>query len=290
MKFVRKRKAKDNSIKYLFEIPGKGFMEAIYFNFEGYYGKPKANSKVICLSSQAGCNMGCTFCETGKIGKSLNLSSEEMSYQVNYIQKDLKGQNLSPAKFYALMGMGEPLNNFEEVLKFFHENRNTVEKISISTVGIIPGIKKLIKDKSHDFDFFISLHSPFEKERSKLMPINKKYPLKRLISIAKEYSKKRKEKITFTYMLIPNFNDSLKHARALAKILNSKYFSVQLTCFNPSEKAEIKRTRDNFSKKIHFFMDELKKRNIEFDVQLSKGLDIEGGCGQFSAKQKIKKI
>ncbi len=286
MKFIRKMKAKDNSIKYLFQSPGKGFVEAIYFNFEGYYGKPKVNSKVICLSSQSGCNMGCVFCETGKIKRVINLSSKEMSYEVNYIQKDLKKQKLPPAKFYAIMGMGEPLNNLEEILKFFHENRSIVEKISISTVGIIPEIKKLIKDKSHDFDFFISLHSPFERERSKLMPINRKYSIKKLISVAKKYSKEKKEKITFTYMLIPNLNDSLKHAKRLAKILNPKYFSVQLTCFNPSGEREIKNARDNFSKKVNFFIMELKNKGIEFDVQLSKGLEIEGGCGQFSAKQK----
>jgi len=284
MELVKKQKSEDGSIKYAFKIPQKGTVEAIYFNFEGYYGKPKVNSKVICLSSQVGCNIKCSFCETGKMKKVASLTSEEMSFEVKYIQEDLKKNNLAKAEFYAIMGMGEPLNNLDNVLEFFHKNRKDVKRISVSTSGIIPNILNLANDKSHDLEFFISLHSPFEAERNKLVPINKAYPIKKLLSAGKEYSEKKKEKVNLTYMLIPGFNDTKSHAKELGEIVDPEYFSIQLTCFNPSTEKERIASRENFSKKVSFFIEELEKKNIDFDVQLSKGLDIDGGCGQFSAK------
>ena len=286
MKLIKKQESKDGSIKYAFEIPKKGIVEAIYFNFEGHYGKPPVNSKVICLSSQIGFNIKCSFCETGKMKKVSNLTSEEMSFEVKYIQKDLKKNNLPNAKFYAIMGMGEPLNNLDNVMEFFHKNRKDVKRISISTSGVIPNILNLANDKSHDLEFFISLHSPLEAKRDKLVPINKVYPIKKLLSAGKEYSKKKKEKVNLTYMLIPNVNDNQIHAKELAEIVDPKYFSIQLTCFNPSVKKDGHNSRKNFAKKVPLFIKELEKKGIDFDIQLSRGLEVDGGCGQFSAKLK----
>jgi len=286
MKINDARMSTDGSIKYRLAVPNKGIIETIYFNFDGHYGKLESNSKVLCLSSQVGCSMGCSFCETGKLSKSVNLSGLEMYNQVNLVQKDVSSRGLSRANFYAIMGMGEPLANLENVLQFYSLARPTVNRISLSTLGIATVINQLA-ERSEDFELFISLHSPFDSEREKLIPLNKVWPIKKVLDSGKEYSVSRNEKVNLSYMVMPHTNDTSDHFKELIALVDPNCFSVQLTCFNSNNYAETLIARNYFSNEvIPRFIKFMNLAKIEYDVQVSKGIDIFGGCGQLSNSNK----
>lgn len=233
----------------------------------------------VCLSSQVGCSINCAFCATGKMGFKRNLLPYEIINQVLLFARLLKkeGQKINNLVF---MGMGEPFLNFDNVKKaieiladkngFNFGNR----RISISTVGIISGIKKLAR-KFPQVNLAISLHAPTNALRTKLIPINKKYSIQKILSAVNDYIKKTNRKVMFEYILIKDINDSLSHAQKLAKLLNHPLYFVNLVPYNPTGTF-----KPSPPSRIKKFKNILLKAGIFTTQRYRFGTDIKAGCGQ----------
>jgi 23S rRNA (adenine2503-C2)-methyltransferase len=248
----------------------------------------------VCVSSQVGCPLGCLFCATGKMGFRRNLTADEIIEQVIFFERYIKnlkepyGEQAIKIKNYVtnvtFMGMGEPFLNYENVLKSIRilndkEYFNIgARSISVSTAGIIEGIKKF-SDEGLQLNLAISLHAPNDKLRSSLMPINKKYPLKEVLKAVDDYIKKTNRKVMFEYVLIKNVNDSDQCAKELAKIMGKKLYFVNLILYNPTGSF-----KPSDTKRVGNFKTILKKSKINFSQRYRFGNDIKAACGQFAAK------
>ncbi len=244
----------------------------------------------VCVSSQVGCPLGCLFCATGKMGFKRNLTSDEIIEQVVFFNRYLKiGGGRTSDKSgrvtnVTFMGMGEPFLNYDNVLisvrtfndyKYFNIG---VRSISISTAGIIEGIKKLSEEELH-INLAISLHAPNNKLRGELMPINKKYPLKDVLKAVEDYVKKTDRKVMFEYVLIKNVNDSAEHAKELAKLMevNRKLYFVNLILYNATGVYQA-----STAKRVEEFRAVLEKLKIRYTQRYRFGDDINAACGQFA--------
>lgn len=245
--------------------------------------KDKRNT--VCVSCQCGCSLACTFCATGKLGFKRNLSVYEIVEQVLFFARFLKknGEKITNVVF---MGMGEPFLNYESMLSAIRvlNDRDCfnlgARHISISTVGITEGIKKLAEENL-EVNLAISLHAPFDNLRSKLMPINKKYPLVKVLEAVDLYIKKTRRRVMFEYIMIKDVNDSLKHAEKLAKILQGRLCFVNLISYNPIRDA-INRVSTISSFKIKKFKEILEKNGISVTERYRFGRDIKAACGQLA--------
>ncbi len=235
----------------------------------------------VCVSSQVGCPMGCEFCQTGKMGLIRNLTAGEIITQLLYFAR-LLGTN-KRIDNVVFMGMGEPLLNWENVvqsIKIINDPKAfniASRKISLSTCGIIPGIKKLT-DFPLQINLAISLHAPTSKLRSQLMPVNKKYPLPELMETVKHYVYKTGRKVMFEYLMLKDINDSPQHARQLAKLLDHPLYFVNLIKYNYTQS----QFQASTEKKIKEFMQTLKNYNINTARRYSFGEDIAAACGQLA--------
>lgn len=291
IKEIERVKSLDGSSKYLFNDgkSEKGNFEALYF-----YPVDNVKKSSICMSTQIGCAVGCAFCATGKLGLSRNLKSSEMLEAITKILEDEKndGEDISNFDTVALMGMGEPLHNYNEIKEFYHQAMDvlSVRHISLSTSGITDNIIKLAEDDTN-YNLCFSLHSPFNDERSELMPINKRYPLEDVIKACEYYyNKKQKDalglKIKASYLLLKDFNDSDRHIEELIKILNKDVFKVQILLYNENEKLPFKRPSIERAK---YFEKKLNEHGLETKISISKGQDIAGACGQMAGKINLNK-
>jgi 23S rRNA (adenine2503-C2)-methyltransferase len=272
-------KSLDQSVKFLLKTKDNFFIESVYM--------PTENRTTLCISSQVGCKMACTFCQTGKMGLSRHLSSGEILSQVILANKYAKEQGHSKlVSNIVFMGMGEPLDNYEPVVKAlkimtakegFELSKN---RVTVSTCGLIPEIKKLAKDV--EVSLAISLHSPDEEERSKMMPINKKYSLKDLKEALLEYPQNTRHGITFEYVMIHNQNDSIQHAKKLVKFLHGLKAKVNLIPMNPHPGSEMVATDPE---RLRAFQQYLSDRSIPAPIRYSRGQDVSAACGQLAAKR-----
>ncbi len=242
----------------------------------------------VCVSSQVGCPLGCLFCATGKMGLKRSLTTNEIIEQVIFFNRYLK--KIIPSEVEGLfhgvtnvtfMGMGEPFLNYNNVLdavRIFNDYKYFnigVRSISISTAGIIEGIEKLSNEKLH-VNLAISLHAPNDKLRSELMPIDKKYPLPKVLKAVDEYIKKTNRKVMFEYVLIKDVNDLPENARELATIMNKKLYFVNLILYNDTGIYEASTTQ-----RVKEFRDILEKLKIRYTQRYRFGDDISAACGQF---------
>lgn len=282
--------SEDNSIKYAFLIPEKeNLIEGIYFRLQSRSDFPD-DIYHMCISSQAGCAMGCTFCATGYGGFFSQISSEEMLNQVDLIYKDVieNSKECSTTKFsVGLMGMGEPFMNYSNVEEFCYsapKKFNNLYAICISTVGIVPKIKeaaKIAKDIGI-LRLFVSIHSPYDKERSYIMPITNNFPIQSVLEASRVYHQETQSKIILSYLLLGSINKSEKHAEDFAKLIaNDNFFIVQILLYNETPEIPFSRPSNESAAK---FRDILNSHGIETIIQISKGQDIDGGCGQFIKK------
>ena len=264
----------DNTVKYLFSFNDGECVESVVMSYKHGYS--------ICISTQVGCKMGCTFCATGKSGFSRNLTASEMLAQVESAQKDLdiRISNI------VLMGMGEPLDNFDNVTKFIElvssdDNLNIgTRHITLSTCGLVPEIYKLA-EKHYGITLSVSLHAPNDEIRQKTMPIARRYSMKELLKACVDYFKTTGRRVTFEYSMISNVNDSVENARELAKLLSGMSCHVNLIPVNTVEgtgyiKSNIKRQQS--------FIDILAEKNITATVRRTLGSDINASCGQLKRK------
>ena len=261
--------------KFLFRLSDDNLIETVLMKHN--YGLS------LCVSSQVGCNMGCIFCESGRLKKVRNLNAYEIISQILYVEK-LKGERIT---HIVVMGIGEPFDNYDNIMKFVtivnHPKGLALgsRHITISTCGIVPKIRKF-SEEPFQVNLAISLHAPTDELRSKIMPINKVYPLKDLISEIKEYIKKTNRRVTFEYILLDNANDRDSDAKDLAKLLKGINCYVNLIPYNESSNFTLKRSK---SSQIMNFYDILKKNNVNVTIRREFGSKISAACGQLRSNK-----
>lgn len=270
---------KDGTIKYVYSLSDGNIIEGVYMSYK--YGN------TLCVSTQVGCRMGCKFCASTLGGLVRNLTAGEILAQVLFVNKD-NGGDLKNRKVtnVVLMGSGEPLDNFDNVVKFLNlvssENGINISQrnISLSTCGLCDKIKELA-DLNLGITLTISLHAPNDELRKKIMPIANRYTLKELIDSIKYYFNKTKRRIVFEYSLISGENDSFDCADELSKLLKGLVCHVNLI---PLNEVKERRMLGTNRKKAYAFMDRLNSNGISATVRRTMGADIEGACGQLRNK------
>jgi len=282
LKLVRKEKSKDGTIKYLFELPDGNKIETVFI--------PEREWNTLCVSTQVGCPIGCSFCLTAKDGFTRNLTCGEIVDQYVQVQKDVGEENrISNVVF---MGMGEPLLNFESVKKAVEilTGKNGIDlstrKVTISTVGIIPGIRRMAKEMNR-VKLAVSLHGTTNEVRNKLVPINRKYPIEELFKALREYPADNTRRIMIEYVMLKGINDSMEDAKRLVKLIRGLPVKVNLIPFNPYEGAEFE---PSSRRQIERFQRYLWDNNIAAFIRESKGQDISAACGMLRAKDKCRLV
>ena len=269
------KKQEDNDVKkYLFKLKDDSLIESVlmYHN----YGIS------LCVSSQVGCNMGCAFCESGRLKKVRNLETYEIVEQLLLIEQDLNIR----ITHIVIMGIGEPFDNYDNVMNFIKIITSPKgidmgkRHITVSTCGLIPGIKKFMQDFSQ-VNLAISLHASNDTIRNKIMPISKVYKLNELISTIKEYIKVTNRRVTFEYIMLENINDSQDCAKELSNLLKGINCYVNLIPYNETENIGFKRTK---KMQILAFYDILKKNGINVTIRREFGGNVDAACGQLRAK------
>lgn len=264
----------DKTVKYLFSFNDGECVESVVMSYKHGYS--------ICISTQVGCKMGCTFCATGKSGFSRNLTASEMLCQIEAAQKDL---NIRISNV-VLMGMGEPLDNFDNVVRFIKlvssdEGLNIGQRhITLSTCGIIPKMNELA-DLRLGITLSVSLHAPNDEIRRRTMPVARVYSMDELLGACKNYFRLTGRRVTFEYSMISGVNDSDENARELAKKLSGMNCHVNLIPVNTVEgtnyiKSNIKRQQA--------FVNILAEKNVTATVRRTLGSDIDASCGQLRRK------
>lgn len=262
-----------NVNKYLFELEDGNKIESVLM-FHNY-------GISICISSQVGCNMACAFCESGRLKKVRNLLAYEMVEQLLLIEEDINKR----ITHVVIMGIGEPFDNYENVMKFIkiiNSNKGInigSRHITVSTCGLIPEIRRFAKEDGQ-VNLAISLHAPNNEIRNKLMKINKVYRVEDLIEEVKDYIKKTNRRVTFEYILLEGINDSEKEARELVDLLKGINCYVNLIPYNETDNIGFKRTKEW---KILKFYDILKSNNISTTIRKEFGGKVSAACGQLRA-------
>ena len=273
LNILNKLTDKDGTLKYVFGLDDGNRIETVLL-LDG-------KRRTLCVSTQAGCKMGCSFCATGKIKFRRNLTAGEIIDQVYRVQKDS-----ALISNIVYMGMGEPLENYDPVVKSvqIHNDpagRNIgIRHITVSTCGIVPAIKKLAYEEIRP-RLAISLNAPTDELRTRLMPINKKYPIAKLLDAITTYQFKAKERVTFDYVMKKGINDSLLHAGQLVKLLRIIKCNVNLIEYNPHGGCKFK---GSGIEKISRFAEVIEEAGIENTIRLKKGSSIFAACGQLGAK------
>ena len=270
------KKEEDTGVKkYLFNLSDNNKIECVLM-FHDY-----GNS--LCISTELGCNMGCAFCESGRLKKVRNLNTYEIVEQILLIEKDINRKIDS----VVIMGIGEPFDNYDNIIEFIkiinHPKGLQIgaRHITVSTCGLIPKIKEF-SNLNLQVNLAISLHASNDELRSKIMPINKAYPLKDLISTLKEYIAKTNRRVTIEYVMLKEVNDREENARELANLLKNMNVYVNLIPYNETSHIEYKRTN---KEDIMKFYDVLKKNNINVTIRKEFGKGIDAACGQLRAKE-----
>lgn len=273
LKIKEKQSTKD-TIKYLFELQDGNFIESVIMKHN--YGIS------ICISSQIGCNMGCKFCESGRLKKIRNLKTSEMVSQILTIENDL----LVKISSVVVMGIGEPFDNYDNVLIFVKIINSKyglnigARHITISTSGIIKGIERYSKEKIQ-INLAVSLHAPNDEIRNKIMPINKAYNIKNLIDSIKNYIKVTNRKVGLEYVLLKNINDSRQCAEELVKLIKGMNVYVNLIEYNKTNNIDFE---SSSKQTMLYFYNILKKNNIDVTIRRKFGENIDGACGQLRSK------
>ncbi len=274
LEIIKKQEDKDVS-KFLFKLSDNNLIEAVLMNHD--YG----NS--LCVSSQVGCNMGCKFCESGRLKKIRNLETSEMVEQILMIEKEI-GKRISHV---VVMGIGEPFDNFDNLVSFIEiinlqKGINLGSRhITVSTCGIVPKIYEFSK-LPYQVNLAISLHAPTNEIRDKIMPINKVYKIEELMKAIVDYSKVSNRRVTFEYIMLDGINDTEECAYELSNLLKGMNCYVNLIPYNETNNIGFKRSK---SVKIDKFYDILKKNNINVTIRKEFGSKISAACGQLRSKK-----
>ena len=260
----------DNTVKYLFRLNDGEYVESVVMSYHHGYS--------ICVSTQVGCRMGCTFCATGKSGFSRNLTASEILAQIEAAQKDLSVRISN----VVLMGMGEPLDNFDNVIRFLkivssEDSLNIgMRHITLSTCGLVPRIYDLA-EYNFPITLSVSLHAPDNETRSKTMPVNRRYPVEQLITACRDYFDKTGRRVSFEYAMIDGVNDSDKCALKLSALLSGMNCHVHLIPVNSVEGSGYKKSK---TERQQAFIKILSEHSVTATVRRTLGSDINASCGQ----------
>lgn len=266
----------DETVKYLFGLSDGETVESVLMHYHHGWSQ--------CLSTQVGCRMGCSFCATGMGGLSRNLSAAEMISQIEAAQKD-RGIRVSSV---VLMGMGEPLDNYDQVLQFLKTLARPggvnigMRHVSLSTCGMVDGIYRLMEEKLQ-LTLSVSLHAPNNQIRSRLMPINRKYPVEELLAACREYIGVTGRRISFEYAMIDGVNDSDACAMELASRLRGMLCHVNLI---PANEVKGKDHRRSSQMRLRRFQQILEQQGLTVTVRRTLGADISASCGQLRRQER----
>ena len=272
---IKVQLATDGTKKYLFNS-ASGYVEAAYI--------PEKNRNTLCVSSQVGCKMRCLFCMTGKQGLQGNLTANQILNQVRSITEHDQLTNI------VYMGMGEPFDNLAEVMQSLDVLTAdwgygwSPKRITVSTIGIVPAMKHFLENSN--CHLAVSLHSPFESERRLLMPVSQKYTIKDILREIKSHDLGRQRRISFEYIVFKGLNDSPKHVKELARILNGIRCRINLIRFHEIPNTQLETTDE---KRLEAFKEELNAKGITTTIRASRGQDIDAACGLLSTREMSKK-
>jgi len=274
---IRKQVSSDGTEKFLFELEDGHRVESVLI--------PEEERLTLCISTQVGCGMGCAFCLTGKGGLARNLKTSEIVNQVLSVQKGLPaGKHLTNI---VIMGMGEPLSNYNNVAKAIEILNNPLgpalgaRRITLSTAGLVPGIEKL-GESNLNINLAISLNASTDEQRNLVMPINKKYPLKKLIEACREFPLRKGRMLSFEYVLLDGINNSPEDAGRVAKLLKGIRCKINLIPFNEFPGAPYKRPS---GESVLRFQEILTEHNYSVFIRKSRGADILAACGQLREEE-----
>lgn len=273
-----KRVSEDGTTKLLLLLEDGEKVETVLMPYN--YGN------AICISSQVGCSMGCAFCASGLLKKTRNLTSAEMVGQILAMNDMLQEEGRNPISHIVVMGTGEPFDNYDNTIAFIRIANSQfglaigARHITVSTCGLVPGILKYGKE-GLQVNLAISLHAPNDELRQRIMPIAKAYPLEELIEALVQYGEDSGRRVTYEYIMISDFNDSLEQADELIKLIRPTFGYVNLIPYNDVVENEFKRSSNN---RIHRFHDRLLQAGIKATIRKEFGSDIEAACGQLRAK------
>lgn len=264
--------------KTLFSLPDGQAIEAVLMRYD--------RRRTLCISTQAGCAMGCVFCATGQMGFRRHLSSGEIIEQVLYYARILRneGQNVTNV---VLMGMGEPFHNYAATMQAIDRMNHPqgfnfgARRFTISTVGLVPAIRRFAQEQ-RQVNLAVSLHAANDQLRSAMLPVNKKYPLQELIEACREYVRETHRRITFEWALIQGVNDSVEEARKLADLLQGMLCHVNIIPLNPTRKYSGSATT---RERALAFQAELERCGIPCTIRMRRGIDIQAGCGQLASER-----
>ena len=278
-KIYQKQVSSDGTVKLLLELKDGMKVETVLMRYD--YGCS------VCVSSQVGCNMACSFCSSGILGKQRNLAPEEMVGQIlvmnNLLKEEGKGMHVTHA---VVMGTGEPFDNYDNVMDFIRIINAQkglaigARHITVSTCGLIEGIYKYAREGLQT-NLAISLHAPNNKLRNALMKINKAYPLEKLMPAIKDYENVAKRRVTYEYLLLSGINDTKECAEELIELIKGTNGYVNLIPYNETNKNDYKRSSGN---RVHAFLDYLTRGGIKATIRKEFGSDIDAACGQLKAK------
>lgn len=274
-KIQRRQQSKDGTVKFLFRLQDGNCIESVVMRYE--YGN------TVCVSTQVGCRMGCRFCASTQAGRVRNLEAGEIVSQLYAAQRDI-GERIS---HIVLMGIGEPLDNFDAVMDFIgivtsQEGANlSMRNISLSTCGLVPMIDRLA-EKKLQLTLSISLHAPNNEMRSSMMPVNDAYPVEELIAACRRYQKTTGRRISFEYSLVRGVNDSEDTARQLAKLIQGMGAHVNLIPINPVDGSPYSATDAQNVKRFQQLLTDL---GINATVRRRLGQDISAACGQLRREE-----
>lgn len=262
-----------DTVKLLFSLVDGQAVEGVLLRYRRWFSA--------CLSSQAGCRMGCAFCASTLGGLARNLTVGEMTGELVHLAREAR-QLGGDVRSLVLMGTGEPLDNYKNVLKFLaqvtepHGFNLSYRRITLSTCGLVPGIRRLAQEEL-PLTLAVSLHAPTDELRTELIPINKVYPLGELVAACREYTQITGRRLTFEYALLAQVNDSLNHAHQLANLIGGLPCHVNLIAFNPVSERGFRRPEPS---RVEAFYQVLQERGISVTVRRELGRDIAAACGQ----------
>lgn len=265
----------DGTKKYLFKAEG-GFIESAFI--------PEEKRNTLCVSSQVGCKMRCLFCMTGKQGLQGQLSANQILNQVRSIPEHYQLTNL------VYMGMGEPFDNIDAVMQSLEVLTSdwgygwSPKRITVSTIGIIPAMRHFIENSN--CHLAVSLHSPFEAERRSLMPVSHKYSIKQILEEIKSHDLGRQRRISFEYIVFKDMNDTPKHVKELARILNGIRCRINLIRFHEIPNTPLESTDE---KRLLEFQAALNSKGLTATIRASRGQDIDAACGLLSTREMVTK-
>ncbi|HWO43421.1 MAG TPA: 23S rRNA (adenine(2503)-C(2))-methyltransferase RlmN [Candidatus Eisenbacteria bacterium] len=276
LEIARRAASADGTVKFLFRLSDGETIESVLI--------PETKRLTLCVSTQAGCGFGCRFCATALLGLKRNLRTSEIVDQV--LDAGRTVESGARITHVVLMGMGEPLANYQQTVNAIRVLTDSEcgigispRRVTLSTVGLVPQIKKLMNETR--INLAISLHAPNDELRGRLMPVNRKYPLRELLDCCRSLPIPRRKRITFEYVLLRGVNDSIEHARELCAALKGIRCKVNLIPFNPHPGSVFQRPP---GEEVERFQDMLTSHHIQVNVRRPRGDDIQAACGQLQGE------